>query len=205
MSIEKLLNFLSREARPVILDWYKEDTCILSTAIAVDFCRHFGEAITPLTCRADVYNEQMRKMIEQKKSFPTEEQVEKWCKNSGAWGIGIGYPKKDPIEQESSKWPGHLVAYTNEYLLDLSIDQATRPAKKMFFKPLLTKFEETKVEEFLLGKWFCVIVGGNVIIYHAFPEDCSYTGSRDWWNPAKRKAIVDYLIDKYEKGLHGKP
>jgi hypothetical protein len=201
MAVENLLRFLSVRARPVILDWYKNDTCIISTAIVIDFCRHFGETVYPLACRADIYNKPMRKLIESQGKFPTDEQVDKWVENSGAWGVGVGYPSKEG-EQSPTKWPGHLIAYSGEFLLDLSIDQASRPHKGIFLeRPLLVKDKD--MAEFISNKKHLpVFRNGCVIIYRAMPEDASYTNSRDWWLEAKRKAIVDHLISQYEEVIH---
>jgi hypothetical protein len=196
--IKSLLNFLSVRARPVILDNYRKDTCILSTAIAIDFCKHFGESVFPLACRADVYNEPMKRLIESQGKFPTDEQADKWVENSGAWGVGVGYPPRDG-KQDGTKWPGHLIAYSSEFILDLSIDQASRPHKGILLeKPLLVK--ESGMSDFVSGKKnLPVFLGGCVIMYRPMPEDHSYTNSRDWWLQAKRKAIVDHLIGVYEE------
>lgn len=203
-NVNDLLSFLSIRARPVILDWYKKDTCILSTAIVVDFCRHFGQTVFPLACRADIYNKPMRLLIEQQGRFPTDEQVDKWVANSGAWGVGVGYPS-EPGKQDGSKWPGHLITYSGEFLLDLSIDQASRPHKGIHLeKPLFVKDKE--MNEFTSGKKnLPIFLDGCVIIYRPLPDEHSYTNSRDWWLQAKRKAIVDHLIGVYEELTNEKP
>src|SRR5262249_38296206 len=93
----------------------------------------------------------------------TQEEMIAWTNEGKAWSIGVGYGDKEP-----GKWPGHLAVIVKErILLDLSLDQADRPAKHIRLPPLMRAVQRP---ENLLARHCDCILG-----YEFLPDDTSYS------------------------------
>lgn len=151
---------------------YRPDCCIAGTWMVREVLDRFGVPSKPLTCRCLVFNQKQfdwmlkngRMMREDEKPLMDE---------IGGWVVGVGYGDPQP-----GKWPGHLVAVAaGRYLLDVSITQASRPAKNINLTPTYGQIEP----DFLSGEPADPVkVGDSYILYDPDPDDRSYEASPDW-------------------------
>lgn len=178
---EHVLQGLLKYARPEILKEFRIDSCIVSAAVAIDVLTHFGILAEPLAVRALVFNEPLANHI-QNDGFPTEQQVQQWTKEDGSYSVGIGVGTQLP-----NKWAGHLVVLVErQLLLDLSLDQATRPQYNMFLNPLCVEVDE----QFLSGSPIVFKVEQCVVRFDVLTGNKGYTSSPDWLFAERRKKIV---------------
>jgi hypothetical protein len=104
----------------------------------------------------------------------SDEEAQEWLKE-GAWQVSDKY----------------VVTLINDiYLLDLHIGRATRPEKRIFLKPLLTKV----TEDFIRGEDRCGFVHNSCLItYNSFPTNLDYQKSKDWQDKTKTNKIVSEI------------
>lgn len=131
-----ILDALIMVARPIIREHFRPDSCIASTRVTIDVLRYFGILAEPLPVNALVFNPEAAAMIV---NGSTDADVaEKLATQSdadtgGVWSVGVGMGS--PAGE--GKWAGHLVAAIPEQqiVVDLSLDQASRPHKNMVLSP----------------------------------------------------------------------
>jgi hypothetical protein len=132
MSIE-VVTALAKVGRPPILEYFGKRSCIASTRIGLDVLEYFGVRAEPMPLFVLVLNGEALDLAAQGMSQPElQAEMLKYGLDEpgGPWGIGVGAE----IEN-SADWAGHLmVAVPDErLLLDLSLDQASRPHKGLPF------------------------------------------------------------------------
>lgn len=119
-STELVMEGLVKVARPLLLQYYPEDSCVLSTRVAIEVLKRHGISARPLPVRVKAFNALANSLL-------LAERWEEMKTNSDAWSRAIGYDNR-----EIGKFNGHLVAYVEEqYLVDLSISQISRPEKNL--------------------------------------------------------------------------
>ena len=101
---EAVLRALLACARPIVRQQWRADSCIASTAIAIDVLDYFGLAAKPLACRTAVWNRQLVERVEAEGRTPDPEELHQWCRECGAWSVGIGYGEAIP-RPDGSTWP----------------------------------------------------------------------------------------------------
>jgi hypothetical protein len=111
-----IVEALARVARPIIRRTWRPDSCVASTRVGLDVLKAYGVQARPWACMAQVWNPTMVAAVN--RGLPAEAaQLE-----PGAWSVGIGMAD-DQL--------GHLVIVTPTWIVDLSIDQASRPDRDM--------------------------------------------------------------------------
>jgi hypothetical protein len=132
------VNALARVARPVILTEFRRDSCIASTRIGIDALAYFGVSAIPVPLRVWVFNQRVLELVEQGASMDQIGELVRGVQSDalgGPWSMMIG-AKVDG----SDGWAGHLMIGLPCFhtLVDLSIDQASRPRKDLVFdEPLV--------------------------------------------------------------------
>jgi len=158
------------------------DSCIWSIRVLIEITRAKWSRIkiSPLTVELFVFNKIFADWIREN-GFEIPPSVGVRLGAMGGRYLVIGDREHIP---EEGKWPGHLVAIARtttgeDYLIDLSIDQAHRPQKGISLREPLA-FKITK-PNFLQGK---AIETGNVndclLVYAPHLEDKSYETTPDW-------------------------
>jgi hypothetical protein len=132
VSIE-VVTALAKVGRPPILEHFAKRSCIASTRIALDVLEYFGVRAEPLPLFVLVLNGEALDMAEAGMSQAgLQAEMLKYGPDEpgGPWGIGVG-----AVIENSTDWAGHLVvAIPDErLLLDMSLDQASRPHKGLPF------------------------------------------------------------------------
>lgn len=145
-------------------------TCILHTKLAVLQAKRDGIPARPLTCQVSVVNAAMNAIAERLGRAP---EPHEW--SDEAWGLGIGYGK-DP---GSKGYDGHVVLVVGEMLLlDLTLDQASRPLKDIHLRP---GYFGPVPERFLRGKTTVAFtMNDSLVQYTALPKDRAFRNAPDW-------------------------
>jgi hypothetical protein len=157
------------------LGYRRRDTCILSTRIATIVLRDQGIRARPLACQLMAGNAEWARVsaefLERYGRWPTQRE---WT--DGMWSVGIGYGT-DPRAARPG-YDGHLIAVVEErYGLDLTLDQASRPAKGFTTQP---SYFQTP-PEFLRGDTALpLIIGDAYLRYDPTPEERSFLRAPDW-------------------------
>jgi hypothetical protein len=177
MNTWDLLLQYAKIARPIILEDFRRDSCIASTAITIGVMQYFGIRAVPFPCRAMVFNKAFAERIDRARRLPNETETIEWTSGpDNAWSVGVGFPNT------TQQYVGHLAAMVDDkYLVDASIDQANRPAKDMILPPVMLAgvsrdFRRAKKSE----RHFLRSDDGMVIIYEPRPKDKVWLSSPDW-------------------------
>lgn len=183
----RILETIAKIAPNAILRKYKETCCIAGARIIIEVLKklHFKN-IKPFTVEANIFNEVY---VKKGRTPQSDEEAQQWL-TEGCWQIVLG----DREEKIEGRWPGHLVVLINDqYLLDVTIFQATRPHKGIHLTPVLT----TVPEDFIKGEDKCGLMYNNcMIIYTSYPTDDSYKTARDWWDVARSKEVVSDILSE---------
>lgn len=179
-SLDELLDFLAETGRKEILKSYRKDSCIASTRIGVEFLRAFGYSARPVPVKQTILNGPMKETIDRKLDEPLE----------GSYILAI---EGTDHMGEDGGWDGHLIFTIEDNLVDLSLDQATRPHKGIFLEPLVGKLHDEWPKEpvgFQLGEIF---VGYQLL------EGQNFRKAGDWnrrqrWSPIVGKLIRDWRV-----------
>ena len=188
MKTQEVIQGLLEYARPEILKEYRADSCIVSTAVGLDILTSFGILAEPLAVRTFLFNKAFADRIDAGSPWPRGDEVKRWTDEDGSYSVGIGFG-----DQQPNKWAGHLVILVErQFLLDLSIDQATRPKYDMFFEPFVVEVDD----KFLQGEAPKVFgYNGCIIRIELLPnKQTGYITSPDWTFVGRRKKIIENTL-----------
>jgi hypothetical protein len=192
MKKELVLQGLLKHARSEILKEFRADSCIVSTAVGIDILNHFNVMAEPLAVRTSIFNEPFASRLSKLQSWPNKKQVEEWSKE-GSYSVGIGFGA-----QQVDKWAGHLVVLVEkQFILDLSIDQASRPQYNMVLNPFLVEVNK----EFFSGTPKVFNLNQCVIRIDLLKDNKDYLLTPDWEFKNRRSKIVTRLLQIIEKDL----
>ena len=172
-------------ARPIILTQYDPDSCIGSTRIGIDVLAHFGIEAHPEPTRAFVANKHLLRRLQREGGKFTPPF------RGNEWSVGVGWPPTTPPKKPG--YNGHLVIIVpyngREVLIDLTLDQAYRPAKGIHAKPFVATMPEdwrTNHQYFDHGSW------GVGYMPHTPPID--YRVSPNWTSEGTNKLLTGLII-----------
>lgn len=182
-------------ARPEILKDYTRESCIGGTRIVFDVLRHYKLKPRAIPVYVRIFNAALLKHV-RNGEVPTTEDVQGWSGLDGSWSVGIG----GTGVVKPGHWDGHLVALAmGTVLVDVSLDQATRPRFNIHMEPITAAVPEN----FVAGDPLVLDVNGCAVRYEAHPEDMSWTQAAGWRREEPRKAVVERVIAKVESHLSG--
>lgn len=174
VALGEVLDGLCGPGRALLLKKFKVNSCIASTNVARQVLRRFNYPSYPVPIKVAAFN---AKGAEFARSGHPE-----WARTGkdGAWGVGIGYGHGD-----GDGWDGHLALVVDDsYFLDLTIDQASRPARGIHLHSLYTEMDEQSIEILTAGGTGKYVVfdlsEGGVILYMGDPDNVEYRQSPDW-------------------------
>lgn len=182
MNDDDAVRHLTTFARPLILNRWRKDSCLVSTAVALDFLSWAGVKAKPMEVEVLAYNALAVELIE--RGVPYTE----WP--ADAWSVGIVQADSDPEQRKYKAWTGaHLVTLVAERtLLDLSADQLSRPLYRMSVPgPIVLPWDGDGTK--------AVSAEGAIVVYRR-PErpDLSFRSSPDWRLRGRRADIVSELV-----------
>jgi hypothetical protein len=174
---------------------YRPDCCIAATAIACDVLGGLHMRIAPLVVQVDILNPPLAALG---RCAEDQDEYERLVRESGAWWITLGWREATG----GTGWPGHLVALAcGGCVLDPTLPQASRPGKGIMLPPLAFAVSA----DFIAGREPRVLeVNGCLLRYEAFPDDRSFTRSKDWQDPRRRGPAVKAIRDEVHARLRGR-
>ncbi len=192
------VELLLAEARPLILDVAVARSCVGSTRVAVDYLRECGVRARPLSARLRVYSPAYTALL---CAATLDEgcaaELHRLTRNTetlasaGLWSIGIGYSREADDVIPERGWDGHLVCVVEDRaILDLSLDQASRPAHLIELGPTIVPSTCSWLRGEVAGE---VVENGCLLAYTAQPNDRSYLAGRDWCEPQRWAGVLSEL------------
>lgn len=184
---EKVCHLLAEYGRAEILKWFKPDSCIASTKVAMKVLSHFKIPARPKCFTLEIMNPVYRELFD-KHGHPQKEQAEEWLAQ-GAWEV---------IISDHNGEIGHVVAIADEqFLIDLSLDQASRPQKQMELEPACAPLPAGWKREPLL-----VYENENNVrlIYHPVDNEM-FRVSNDWREGYRTTPVAKQVIAKITRKL----
>lgn len=192
--LKVILRALRKYARPKILKCFNADSCIATTKVAVDVLNHFGYHAKPQPVRVLIYNWKLYSRLNTFDGIFRE----------GEWSVGLGFEGGKTITQGVGAYAGHLVALLErekgDYIIDLSLDQASRPHKDIHLEPSVWYLpkqwrnnEDSDIKVVLKGD-------KSSLIYYPIHND-DYLKSPNWTELYQTRPIVDNLISIINKKL----
>lgn len=178
-AVNRLIN-RAIHMRSEMLTAYRPDSCIAATralGMALSYC---GVVSRPISVRALVVNPHVVRRIKQSNRLDISPiDLYTWSFEPGGYCIGVGYHDPDGFTAEG-KWVGHVALYLpdDELFVDLTLDQASRPAHGIVARPLVTNV----APDILGGRAFSAEVGASMVFYQPLPHDESYQSAPDWWD-----------------------
>lgn len=197
--IEKLVGLLGFCAPTFIREEFAMDSCIASTRIASEVCQRLKIPSNVLVVQAVITTEAFRKAI-------VEGMDPRFIIDEKAWSVGIGMPDKDKVTFKDGKpvkddWAMHMALLVPDarLLVDLTLDQASRPEHGIDLKPSVFKFpDRTRMNEFLTGQEYTGWNGGNDInvAYKVRPDCIAYRTQVTDWNRPESLEIQAPIIER---------
>lgn len=126
---------VKQSLRPLILEYFSRDSCVATARIVIDTLDYFGIVARPLAVEAIIFNGEARAIIQSGSSLAELYQVMAsipLSRRGGPWTLGLG------LNDDPKVAAGHVVVHVPSVseLLDLSIDQASRPQKGLVLSPM---------------------------------------------------------------------
>jgi hypothetical protein len=195
---ELVIEGLRQYAREEILRDYRPDSCLESCRIGQMVLKEFGIASSPCSARVMAANPELAKYVETHNKLPaTPEEMDSF----GGWLVQCGHTG----EKEIDKWDGHLVLLTRvgeqTYLIDLSIDQASRPHKNMILEPVA---HLCSLEFRTRNKMAIDNAAGCHLEYELFPADKSFLGATGWSRIYNKPKIAELIVFRIKRFLNRK-
>ena len=181
----RICGMLCKFARPRILLNFRPDSCIASTRIGVDVLRYFRVKTEPIVVKVHVFNKQFMARLDAGQFPSSKEDMDRWYGEDGSHSVGLVSEPPTNI--------GHVVALVeNACILDLSLDQASRPQRGIHLQP--SGFAVT--EGFLSGGEMRFRIGESTVFYERVLNNRNFLNAPDWTDLNRTKFIVSELIDK---------
>ena len=162
-SRERVVRALLGVGRVEILRYWDVNSCIASTRIAIEVLARYGHRALPVVVEARAYNRVAADAIESGHPGLVD----------GGFGVSLG---ADAGEQMGL----HLIALLDELLIDLSLDQASRPGWRLIAYPsVFTLADPLGFQRGTAEAWFD-LPGGGAIGYRALRGRRHYISSPAW-------------------------
>lgn len=180
---DALIAHLLGPGRARILQEYHPDSCIVSTRIAVECLKAHGLEAWPQAVAMHAFNPTAAAHVEKREAFDYDE--------DGGYAVAVeGTGHWGPDSRGRRSWDAHLVAMfrdsTGEVMLDLSLDQATRPERDLVVHPIVFR-----VLGWPTGWKF---ENGCLVAYDRVPSR-SYRQSPNWAQRSYWGEIVEEILD----------
>lgn len=178
--------------------------CVLASLVALDVLRALGyreAAVVP--CWVTVANAgaiEYERLSQGRNLADQQHLADRLRTERNAHAVIIGAPD-DP--DRDGGWSGHLVVVVRDFLLDLTLDQASRPDKNIILEPMIVPLAMsslTLVEDGRMLAGAEHIDTQTVVRWYAAPSNQRYLGAPDA-NPAKRALFARPLIEAIQRLL----
>lgn len=194
---KRIIEALAEFARPVILGYWDERSCIGSTRIGILTLQRFGIRARPVPVWVRAYNARYVELLAERGVAPDSDTWDGWFEE-GAYSLAIGgqgegsTTVKDGLHP-NGEYDGHLVIGVGpQVMVDLSIDQAHRPQHGIpIYESLLGTFPRgwDKPPE----STHHAMIGDAHITYTAVPQNNGFLLANDWKLVGRFKRVVAEL------------
>lgn len=170
---------LEEVGRPELLRVASRDSCVASSRLVQEVLSYFGwrakcQRAMLVACNARFQELMLAERIR------WDERLPDWAVEEGAWALGMGSP---PGMREGV---GHVVCLSGAWLMDLSLDQASRPERRMTLEPTLIQLQYREGELQARG----MTEEGCLLMWRVF-DDQSWRGlSPDWTKWHQRYGFI---------------
>ena len=129
---DELLLALPQVVAPVVEHWQPEPlSCVLNCKVALDALARFGVKAAPLCVDVGAFNAQAWRL------YNADVPVDQWPADAYSIGTDAGLP----VDPANGKWSGYLVLIAGDRLIDVSLDQLSRPAYGIVLEPRTVGFQ----------------------------------------------------------------
>lgn len=180
--------------RPEMLRVASVNSCIPAARLCQEVLTKFGMPSKCYQAFMVAANEKFMELMHAGR-ISWDESLPDWAVEEGAWALGMGAQPNDPKDD-----PGHVVCVTGRWMLDLALDQASRPEKNITLVPALIRLDYHGKN---LGGSF-VTPENTLAVWRLVPErgNAWKAGSVDWQNWESRYGfIAGKVIRKVREGL----
>lgn len=141
-----VISAVKQSLRPLILEYFSKDSCVATARIVIDTLDYFGIPSRPIAVEAIIFNGEARAIIESGASLAELYQAMApipLSRRGGPWTLGLGMIDDPKVAA------GHVVVHvpSSFELLDLSIDQASRPQKGLVLNPMAIRLSGSTFAE----------------------------------------------------------
>ena len=177
----------------------KKNNCIVTAAVMQKVLQFYQVNAAPLVVRAAAYNAEFWSLVE-RLGWPRDDiTLNEWI-DLGAYSVGLGYAERGQVNGSvnGSSWAGHLVLTAaipdrwGIWLLDVSLDQATRPGKGIELVPLVGVVNPDPIRA---GEIMATKMNDAILVYNFFPDERSYEGLEDWIEHKKNSKIARGVVE----------
>lgn len=175
--------------REEVLKEFHADSCIASVKILSEVLDYFGHSSEPLPVIVCVFNAPAFQSLTA--GIPMEDWPEE------AWSVGI----TGTGESKEKRWDGHLVAMVDgKWLVDPSLDQASRPARNITMSPVVLDATEWN-EHDRKDTWSWQRADGVTLMYKLMPKPGMWRNAPDWTSKREsaRRRVVGSAIRRLKK------
>jgi hypothetical protein len=178
------------------------DSCVLSSWLGREVLREHGINATAVPCLAIVANPALWQLAEEDElalAHLVFEGSEEELAAAGGYTVGIGFGSKQP-----GRWQGHLILTTRnpDRLLDLTLDQASRPRHDMIVEPMSVAVDRKALAGLQRGEGAIPVLdqSGTVVLYLPHPNrDLGWKGGSAWGASGisdVRDDLLAFVIDR---------
>jgi hypothetical protein len=110
------------------------------------------------------------------------------------WGVGVGVPDTENLphlmhrDTRPNRFNGHLVIWSEGFIIDTSLDQAARPQHKINCVPVFFEPPNGLINEVAMHN------NDSFVIYHTLEND-RYKVAPDW---VAREPLCRRIVDEFE-------
>jgi hypothetical protein len=128
-----LLSALGPIVRPAMLTRFKPNCCIATCKILKEVFAYYGFKAKAFPVMAYIYNQRMTELLNTREIILPRDEQERLAlfDQTGAWGVGFcNYPGLNQQTLDGDEiFRGHLVLKVDGWLVDGSLEQASRPQR----------------------------------------------------------------------------
>lgn len=174
---------------------FSQDSCIAATRIAIRTAAYYGIVFRPVHVSCAIFNPWVTKQIERHGSWPHVDQLTAWTTSERGYGLGLGFPSPE----QPFPGLGHVIAVGSGLVVDLSLDQAARPQKRINLDAFWLPVENEQLDRFLAGDSTLVLkIEGCFVVYDHRPSDV-FLQSGDWTIPERTDPVVEWIIKNVDR------
>lgn len=191
--LRDIIDALGEVGRPAMAGVWREDSCIAATAIVLETLGAFGYGAVALPVETRCINRPLADWMRSRVGPPPRD----------GWEVDLGLVESAALPGKGGRTEGkelHLVAFLPDAgtLVDIALDQASRPAKGLDLGPTLFSANAERIGTFLRGEpigW--TTEEGALLMYRLRPPDVT------WWrsspnfgrrDAAKRARVVGAVV-----------